>query len=186
MTTTAVVTPERRAREYETIFIMRANADTKQAEKVLDRVREVISSQEGKLLEIDNWGRRKLAYEIEKASRGVFVYVRYAGYEGLVLELERNLGLLDEVLRFQTVLISPRVDMSTYEVSDEHLAFGELEPAEAEEELGLAQRLGLVERPAMPRSSEDGDDYDSNDDSDDDSDDDTDSRDDNSDEEDQS
>ncbi|MDD9967652.1 MAG: 30S ribosomal protein S6 [Myxococcales bacterium] len=152
--TAAAATQERRAREYETIFIMRANADTKQAEKVLDRVRDVIGGRQAKLLEIDNWGRRKLAYEIEKALRGVFVYVRFAGYEDLVRELERNLGLMDEVLRFQTVLISPHVDLSAYEVEDDRLKFGELEPAEDDEEPGLAQRLGLVDRPKPDYSDE--------------------------------
>lgn len=170
----ATVVPERRAREYESIYIMRATASTKDAEKVLDRVREVMESRGGKLLEVDNWGRRKLAYNIEKASRGVFVYLRYVGFEDLVAELERNFRLLDEVLRFQTVLLQPRVDLESYEIDPERLAFGELEAAEEEEEPGLAQRLGLVDRP----KSEDRDDSDDRDADDDDDDDDSDNTDD--------
>jgi len=172
MTASAVVN-ERRAREYETIYILRANVDNAEATKVLDRVRDIVSSLGGCLVQVDNWGRRKLAYPINKSQRGVFVYLRFAGFEDLVLEIERNLRLLDSVIRFQTIQLKPEVDMASYQVDPEELEFAALDETAEEEETSLAQRLGLVER---PRQSEDhsqrggGNSSDSDDDSDDDDD----------------
>ena len=77
-------TEEPRAREYETIYILRSSVDPDEADRVAQRLREIIANLGGKLLRIDNWGRRKLAYTIGKATRGVFVYVRYVGLNNLV------------------------------------------------------------------------------------------------------
>ena len=140
-------TPERRAREYETIYIMRSAVSTEEAKRINDRAREVIDSLGGVLLRVDNWGRRKLAYPIAKSSRGVFVYLRYAGFNDLVAELERNLRLLENVVRYQTVQLAPRVDIAALTADPEELKFAELEAAPEDDEPELAQRLGLVERP---------------------------------------
>lgn len=174
MTATAAAAPvERRAREYETIYILRSTVDNTEANRVLDRVRDVISSRQGCLIQVDNWGRRKLAYPINKMPRGVFVYLRFAGFEDLVAELERNLRLLDSVVRFQTVLLKPEVEVASYSVDPDELKFAELEETSEEEEASLAQRLGLVDRPRISEER-DQDDDDADDDGDDDGDDDDD------------
>jgi small subunit ribosomal protein S6 len=144
---TAQASTERRAREYETIYILRSKVDPDEADRVAGRVKEVIADREGLLLQVDNWGRRKLAYPIEKASRGVFVYLRYVGFEDLVAELERNLGLVDDVVRFQTILLKSTVASGDYQVDDSSLTFERVEVAAEEEEPSVAQRLGLIERP---------------------------------------
>src|SRR6476646_2395810 len=99
MTATQTTIDEPRAREYETIYILRPNVDPDEADRIANRVREVLEGMGAKLLRIDNWGRRKLAYTIRKASRGVFVYVRYVGLNNVVAEVERNLRLIDDVMR---------------------------------------------------------------------------------------
>jgi small subunit ribosomal protein S6 len=141
---------EPRAREYETIYILRPNVDPDEADRIATRVREVLTSMGGKLLRLDNWGRRRLAYNIHKASRGVFVYVRYVGLNNVVAEIERNLRLIDDVVRHQTVQIKDKVRVEDYgEVDPADVEFQRLEqPSEEEaEEPELAQRLGLVDRP---------------------------------------
>ncbi|MGD8862360.1 MAG: 30S ribosomal protein S6 [Myxococcales bacterium] len=151
-TAAAPLIEDRRAREYELIYILRGTVTPAAAEKVAERVREVITSLDGKLLRVDNWGRRKLAYPIRKQSRGIFVYLRFVGWNDLIAELERNLRLLDDVVRFQTVLLDERVELGGYDVDPEEVKFAPVEEVEEEEEPELAQRLGLVER---PRSSDD-------------------------------
>ena len=141
---------EPRAREYETIYILRPNVDPDEADRIANRVREVIAGLGAKLLRLDNWGRRKLAYTIKKASRGVFVYVRYVGMNNVVAEVERNLRLIDDVVRHQTVVVKDKVRVEDYgEVDPADVQFRRLEqPTEEEaDEPELAQRLGLVERP---------------------------------------
>jgi small subunit ribosomal protein S6 len=145
---------ERRAREYETIYILRSSVASDEAERITARMKEIIETRSGKILKIDNWGRRKLAYPINKASRGVFVFLSYIGFEDVVAELERNLRLLDSVVRFQTVLNNPRVDPATYAVDTADLVFRPLEDEPVEEEPSVAARLGLLDRPR--REGDDG------------------------------
>ena len=161
MTATQTTIDEPRAREYETIYILRANVDPDEADRIATRVREVIDGLGGKLLRIDNWGRRKLAYTIGKATRGVFVYLRYVGLNDLVAEIERNLRLIDDVVRHQTIRIKDKVRIEDYAVDPAETQFRRLEaPAPEEiEEPELAQRLGLVERPRHDAEREQGDGY---------------------------
>ena len=135
-------------REYETIYIMRGNVDPKEAEQVTTRANGVIDQNGGRILKVDNWGRRKLAYPIDGATRGAFVYLRYLGGADLVRELERNLAMLDDVVRWQTMLLRADVQANDYQINDDDVRYEPLEADTAEEEPGLAQRLGLVERPA--------------------------------------
>ena len=156
-TSQATSTTEPRAREYETIYVLRTTVDPDEADRIATRVREVIAGRDGKVLRIDNWGRRKLAYNIGKHSRGVFVYVRYVGQGDLVAELERNLRLIDDVFRHQTVVLKQRVRTEDYAVDPADLEFRRLEQPtpEEEQEPELAQRLGMVERPRNEPPRED-------------------------------
>ncbi len=69
------------------------------------------------------------------------------GYEDLVSELERNLRLIDAVLRYQTILLKAQVDMDEIIVDPADIEFQRLEIADDDDEPQLAQRLGLVEKP---------------------------------------
>src|SRR5882724_183023 len=102
MSTTQVL----RSKEYETIYILRSDVDADTAEKVQGRVSEVVDRAKGKLVKVEAWGRRRLAYPVAKQKKGVYVYVRYVGLGALVTEVERNLKLQDSVLKYQTVLLN--------------------------------------------------------------------------------
>lgn len=143
----------RRLREYETIYILEPTIDPDEADRVATRLKDIIGGRSGKLLKIDNWGKRRLAYPIRKSSRGVFVFLKYLGFEDMVSEVERNLRLLDPVVRFQTVVMKPNVKPEDYQIDPADLEFRRLEVSEeSDEELGIAQRLGLVDAPRPPRS----------------------------------
>src|ERR1700759_3873227 len=151
---TAVATSSnpRRLRAYETIYILESNIDPDEADRVSTCVKDIVSARNGRLLKIDNWGKRKLAYPIRKSSRGVFVFLKYLGFEDLVAEIERNLRLLDPVVRYQTVVMKPDVKPEECQIDAADLEFRRLEVSEeADEELGIAQRLGLVDAPRPPR-----------------------------------
>ena len=114
-----------------------------------------------KLVKVEAWGRRKLAYPVKKQRRGVYVYVKFVGAGGLVQELERNLKLQDAVLKFQTVTLREQVDMAGLTVDPEEVKFARLELApEAEQEESREKVLGLIEAPDAPRPRrEDEDEY---------------------------
>jgi small subunit ribosomal protein S6 len=137
-----------RVREYETIYILRPDIDADGAEKVQGRVSEVIDRAKGKLVKVEAWGRRKLAYPIGKQRRGVYVYVKYLASGNTVTELERNLKLQDSVLKWQTVQLRDGVDVSSVEIDPEETKLGRLElPADVEPEESVERALGLIDAP---------------------------------------
>jgi small subunit ribosomal protein S6 len=140
----AIAAREARLREYEVVFVLAPNADNTEAERINAKVNEVVASYGGKLLKLDNWGRRKLAYPIRRNTRGIFVYAKYIGKPGVVAEIERNLRIADSVLRYQSNLLNPAVESADVAVDPDDLKFTPVAPAEPEEELSFEQRLGLV------------------------------------------
>ncbi len=97
-------------REYETIFILRPDTNQEGITQVNTRVRSVIDGMGGKILKLDNWGKRKLAYEIKKQLKGIYLYWQFLGTTGMVEEIERNLRMLDSVVRYYTVKVDEDVD----------------------------------------------------------------------------
>jgi small subunit ribosomal protein S6 len=142
MTTTQVA----KSKEYETIYVLRPDIDADTADKVQTRVSEVVTREQGQLLKVEAWGRRKLAYPVAKHRKGVYVFVRYVGKGGLVNELERNLKLQDSVLKYQTVLTKENVDVAAIAVDPEEIKFQRLElPPEEEERESRERALGLLD-----------------------------------------
>jgi small subunit ribosomal protein S6 len=93
-----------------------------------------VKTQGGKLLAINHWGKKKLAFDIKKQSRGIYVHAQFLGQKGLVAELERNLRITDNVLRYETVRVARDVDpVSREEKAYVKPVYGVEEPAEREE-----------------------------------------------------
>lgn len=136
MESAAYAAPPLRAREYETIYILRPNAGDEAGERVSSRILEIFERESGKLIQVEVWGRRRLAYKIKGHPKGIFVHLRYAGRPGLVEEIERNFRMLDAVLKYQTVKLADEVDLDAIEVDPKAVEFAGLEfTEEVEEEL---------------------------------------------------
>jgi small subunit ribosomal protein S6 len=153
MASTAAAPAKRLAREYETIYILRPNVENDVAERIVDRARDVIARLDGTLTKLDNWGKRKLAYPIQKNNRGIFVYLKYVGFGDLVAELERNLRLLDEVVRFQTVLLAEDIDPASVAVDPEEVKYLHVEEEEETEDAELERARSLGMAPRAPREA---------------------------------
>jgi small subunit ribosomal protein S6 len=97
-------------REYETIFILRPDTNQDGIHAVNSRVRGVIETMGGRIIKLDNWGKRKLSYEVNKQLKGIYLYWQYLGSSGVVEEIERNLRMLDSVIRYYTVKVDENVD----------------------------------------------------------------------------
>jgi small subunit ribosomal protein S6 len=148
--TAATTTQVLRNKEYETIYVLRSDVDADSAEKIQSRVAEVVVREAGKLVKVEAWGRRKLAYPVGKSKKGVYVYVKYVGKGGLVQELERNLKLSDHVIKWQTVLTNEHVELETLTVDPEEVKYTRMElPPEAEETESRERALGLLDLPAQ-------------------------------------
>ena len=162
------VTGPNRAREYETIYILKPDIDADGAERIGARVAEVVGRESGRLTKVEAWGRRRLAYDIGKQRRGVYMYLKYLGSGRVVAEIERNLRLADGVLKYQTVLLRSDVEVEGLSVADEDVKFERLElpPLEDDRDDSRERQLGLIEperrEPRGPESvrPEDGEDGD--------------------------
>jgi small subunit ribosomal protein S6 len=142
-----------RLREYETIYILRPSVTRDAQEKVAQRLNEVLTREKGTLTTIENWGRRSLSYPVAKQKRGVYVYLKYLGGGGLVSELERNLRVMDDVVKFQTLQLRTDVMSDTVTVNPEDVKFEAVEPPQPGEEEGerIEQILGFERSPERAR-----------------------------------
>lgn len=101
--------PVERQREYETIYILRPESGEEEIARIRNRVEAVIEQTGGHMLKFDDWGQRKLAYEIHdkgesrRYDRGLYQYYRYLVLPDTVNEIERNLNIIDTVLKFMSV-----------------------------------------------------------------------------------
>jgi len=102
-------------RRYETIFIVRADLQSDETDALIDRYTGIIGGMDGTIVEVDNWGKRRLAYPIEKRREGVYVRLDFVAQYKVVTEVERNFKIDDHILRFQTVKLSDKVDMEAIE-----------------------------------------------------------------------
>jgi small subunit ribosomal protein S6 len=100
------------SREYETIYILRPNTSNDGVADVNSRIKGIIENMGGKILKVDNWGKRRLAYEVAKERKGIYLYWLYLAQPGVVEETERNLRMLDSVIRYLTVKVDENIDVA--------------------------------------------------------------------------
>ncbi len=98
-------------RRYETITIIDPDLSDEDRAQVLERTTNLIHKEGGFLIMQDEWGNRKLAYEIKKKVRGYYVRIDYCGEGSLVDEMERFFRIDDRILKFMTVLLEKDADV---------------------------------------------------------------------------
>jgi small subunit ribosomal protein S6 len=133
-------------RKYETIFIINPDLTEEESKTVIDKVKDIIQSVEGEVLKVEEWGKKKLAYDIRKMSRGLFVLLHFQGSAQGLTELERNLRLMDEVLKYQTVKLDEKTEKMAHMLSREKPPETEEKP-EAEAESQAEQSPKQEEEP---------------------------------------
>jgi len=89
-------------RAYEIMLILPGDADEAAAGQVIDRITQVLGDQ-GSVGKVDQWGRRRLAYEIAGNTEGYYVVARFEADPTVLKELDRTLSLADQVIRFKVM-----------------------------------------------------------------------------------
>ena len=92
-------------RQYELVYIVSPDATEQQIADLHGQVEGIVSRFSGHLDSTENWGRRKLAYEIGRHKEGVYVLEVMTGTGEMVKELERRLRVSDQVIRHLTVRV---------------------------------------------------------------------------------
>jgi len=92
-------------KRYETIYIVNPNLDADSLKEVVTKFSDLVKKLKGYIVKINEWGKRKLAYEVKRFDKGYYVVLDFCGLPGIVKELERNLNIDDRILKYLTVKI---------------------------------------------------------------------------------
>jgi small subunit ribosomal protein S6 len=91
-------------RKYEIMFILPPEADDQVIQGVTDRISQVLKERGGKVTSVNKWGKRRLAFELNRQSEGFYVVAEFEAEPEAIKELDRVLALVDEVARFKVVV----------------------------------------------------------------------------------
>ena len=90
-------------RRYETIFIASPTLTDEQSDELVKQFEGIIAEQGGELLKTDKWGRKKLAYEVQKFSEGYYTLFEMNAGPDLIAELERRFRNHDSVIKYLSI-----------------------------------------------------------------------------------
>lgn len=117
-------------RRYETFIIINPDLSDEERSPVFEKVKGLIQQEECLLVMLDEWGDRRLAYEIKKKSRGYYVRLDYCGTGRLVDEMERFFRIDVRVMKYMTVLLDKYADV---ELIKEEMAKAEVKETESDQ-----------------------------------------------------
>jgi small subunit ribosomal protein S6 len=152
-------------REYESVIILRPSMGKPEIAALIERMQGMFVDYGGRLLKIDSWGTRILAFPVKHERKGIYLYWRFLGGSDIVAEFERLMNLSDKVIRFYTVKVDVDVDPEARpsEVTEELLEAAS-EPGPDPEELARkaaeeAARRAAEEAATSRARERDRDDY---------------------------
>ena len=89
--------------KYELAVVVNAQIDDEARAAVVDRVKELIERFEGTVTEVDDWGKKKLAYEIQKMNEGFYYFIQFEAEGSAIAEIESRMRIADNVIRYLCV-----------------------------------------------------------------------------------
>jgi small subunit ribosomal protein S6 len=109
-------------KRYEVVAIVKADLVDEGITALIERIQNIITERKGVIAKVEKWGKRRLAYEIDKQKDGFYFLIDFAGDGPIVAEIERNFKIDDRILKFMTVKKEGAV---TREGMDEEVAAAE-------------------------------------------------------------
>ena len=92
-------------RIYEELFIVKPDVPEEEVDQLIEQMKLVVSNSGGTVDKVDKWGKRKLAYRVDKYREGIYVLFQFSAAPETVKEFERRLRVADQVIKFLTVRI---------------------------------------------------------------------------------
>lgn len=105
-------------RRYETIYIAQEDAPEEQVRSINEKLQGIIEGAQGKILRIESWGKKPLAYKIKKDLKGSYISLDYVGNPGLVKKVERSLKHSEEVIRYQSFKVADSVEPGSFTMEE--------------------------------------------------------------------
>ena len=143
-------------RNYETVFITNPHAPEAKVGEINSRNQQIIENFSGKVFQLDDWGKKKMAYAINKEPKGHYFCLTYKANTSAVAEIERNLRINEDIFRFLTVKLDEKVDpLQAIEAYKRKLeAHAKREKERAERDAERQADRGQNFRPRGPRPQE--------------------------------
>ena len=88
---------------YESLFIIRPSVSDQETTALIEKMKAVAEKTGAQFIKSENWGRKKLAYEVRRERKGTYVYFYFKAPNTTVGELERSYRLEDNIIKFLTV-----------------------------------------------------------------------------------
>ncbi|MDX9923446.1 MAG: 30S ribosomal protein S6 [Ignavibacteriaceae bacterium] len=94
--------------QYESVVLINAALEDEQIDAIINRIKESITTHGGELIEVDKWGRKRLAYPVQKSKTGYYVIFRFESDTSLIAIYERGLRLDETVIRYLTIALDSK------------------------------------------------------------------------------
>ena len=91
--------------KYELVYIIDTAVEEEARKELVTRFNTMIESNGGTVENVEEWGKRRLAYPINDKSEGYYVLVHYTAETAVPKEIERNLGITEDILRYLTTRV---------------------------------------------------------------------------------
>jgi len=88
--------------KYESVVIVNPNLEEESIKNLIKKFSDLINT-DGKVTSVEEMGKRKLAYEIQKQKEGFYIVLKFEAKPELIAELERNYRITDEVIKFMVI-----------------------------------------------------------------------------------
>jgi Ribosomal protein S6 len=89
--------------KYELTVVVSAKIEEEERAKVMDKVKALVERFGGVISDVDEWGKRRLAYEIQKMNEGYYYFVHFEAEADVPAEVEQRIRIMDNVLRYLCV-----------------------------------------------------------------------------------
>jgi small subunit ribosomal protein S6 len=99
---------EKEQKIYESTFIVNAALDDAQIDVVIEKVKDIIVKNGGEIRSTEKWGRKRLAYTIDKKNNGFYTFLEFKAPADLLLKLERHFHLEEQVIRHLTIQLDKK------------------------------------------------------------------------------
>lgn len=90
-------------RKYETMFIIKPGLDEEATKAVIDKFLNLLKERDSEIESVEEWGMRRLAYEVNKLREGYYVLVNFSAKPDTVAELERVFRISGDILRHMVI-----------------------------------------------------------------------------------
>jgi len=144
-------------RSYETTYIINASIEDSQIEATIARIAEVIERNGGTITATNRWGRKRMAYAIEKKNNGFYINVEFEGPARMIAQLERVYQLDENIIRFLTILLDKyALEARTKKEAETTAALspsGDTPPTEKTAGSATTEKSGNTEKTAIPEET---------------------------------